>query len=474
MSKRLVTILWCIAGLLAALTLIVKSGQKKGNDAPTALSQGDVLLEDLPLKSIASIKIEDAENTVTLKKEETQWSVADRAGYEADFARLTRLLRSLTEVSIAQSRKAGPAFNERFGMNPDAESQDNHGTQVTFLNAEGEEVQSLSIGKTTSGEGSQASGKYIRLGSEPEAVYAVNDSLFDLSADPSEWLNGTFFAVNGIKSIALDPKKDTSVQGWTMNRLNAGSDFTIENLAAGRKPLADKLTPLKNILSSPRFEDVLSEEEAKEQRNESEARTLILKTFDGFTYTLDYAPTKPADAESESAASAYILKVAVTANLPAEREMKEGETEEEAKKADADFAAIQEALKDKLAKEQAFEGRSYRVADYVLSSINVGLDTLTEAKEEAVAAPIPQPSFGPLAPQPPLSPQERGTQAKPTTAVSPPIAIPPTAAPATDPTPEEKPAAEDGSNNADALNVLSDEDIQRIVEQAREAEESSQ
>lgn len=447
MSKRLVTILWCIAGLLAALTLIVKSGQKGGNNAPTALSQGEGLLEDLPLKDIATIQVKDAETSVTLQKEETQWSVAERAGYEADFARLTRLLRSLTEVSIAQSKKAGPAFNERFGMDPEAENQDNHGYQVTFLDAAGKEVQSLAIGKTTSGEGSQASGKYIRLGSEPDAVYAVNDSFYDLSAKATDWLNGAFISINGIKSIKLDPKEDKSIKGWTVNRMNAGSDFTIENVAAGRTPDAEKLTPLKNVLSSPRFEDVLTEEEAKEQRNEGESRTLTIETFDGFTYILDYAPTKPADAESEDSpapAAGYVLKVTVTADLSAEREKKESETEEEAKKADTDFAAIQSALKEKLKKEQAFGARHYLIADYTLSTLNVGVDGLTTAAEEAAPVatpPNPQPSFGPLAPQPPLAPQ----------------ATPP---------------AQNDNSNADALNVLSDEDIQRIIEQTQQAEDA--
>ena len=458
MSKRLVTILWCIAGLLAALTLIVKSGQERGNDTPTALSQGDILLKDLPLKSIAAIKIVDAENTVTLKKDDTQWSVAEREDYEADFAKLTRLLRSLTEASVAQSRKAGPAFNERFGMNPEAEAQDNHGTQVTFLDDGGKEVQSLSIGKTTSGEGSQVSGKYIRLGNEPEAVYAVNDSFSDLSADPKDWLNGVFFGINGIKSITLDPKNDTSIKGWTLNRMNAGSDFTVENLPADRKPRAEKLTALKNVLSSPGFEDVLTEEQAQAQRDESKARTLTLETFDGFTYLLDYAPAKPAEDAVENAAANDIVKVTVTANLPAEREKEEGETEEQAQQADADFAATQKALKAKLAKEEAFGGRYYLIADYVISIANEGLDALTEPKEE-VAPVIPQAPFSPLAPQAP-------------SAVSPPIAIPPTPAPAPKQNPAPKPAAESNANNADALNVLSEEDIQRIVEQAQQATES--
>ena len=145
MSKRLVTILWFIAGLLAALTLIVKSGQSRPNDEPANIAQGDTLLADLPLNEVGSITIEDFEQTTTIKKEENQWSVMERTGYKASFPKLTRLLRSLTEVSVTQSKKAGPAFNERFGMDPEAESKENHGYQITFFNEAGKKIKALSI-----------------------------------------------------------------------------------------------------------------------------------------------------------------------------------------------------------------------------------------------------------------------------------------------------------------------------------------
>lgn len=412
MSKRLVTILWSIVGLLAALTLVVKSNNSKNSDAPTALSQGETLLKDLSLTEVSTIKLESADHSVTLQKDEKQWSVAERSDYQADFAKLTRLLRSLTEAAVAQNKKAGPAFNERFGMDPDAKNQENHGYQLSFLNAEGKELSSLSIGKATAGEGSAtgSAGKYIRLGKEPEAIYAVNESFFDLTAKPADWLAGTFFSVTNIKDITLQPAKEDTIKGWSVSRKNAGSDFTIQNLAANLEPRPDQLNPLKNVLSGPSFEDVLTEEEAKERRDEGQARQITINTFDGFQYLLDYAPTKPKNAaETEEVeggaptAEDFILKVTVSANLPTERQKKEGETEEEAKKADADFASVQSQLKDKLAREQAFGERYYTIASYTLSALNVGAATLSKTPEPAASTPPPAlptapptPQFGPF------------------------------------------------------------------------------
>ena len=113
------------------------------------------------------------------------------------------------------------------------------------------------------------------------------------------------------------------------------------------------------------------------------------------------------------------------------------------------------------------ESATILVADYVLNVLNVGLDELTEVKQapEAITPPNPQPSFGPLAPNPPLTPQERG------------VRVNPTVTPAPEATSQDKPAqpAEQSDvNNADALNVLSEEDIERIIEQTRQAEEAEQ
>lgn len=454
MSKRLVTILWCIAGLLAALTLIVKYGQDQGNAQPAKIAQGEVLLEDLPLEELSTLRIEDAENTLTIQKEEGQWSVGERADYKADFAKLTRLLRSLTEVPVAQSKRAGPAFNERFGMDPEAESQDNHGYEIAFLNAEGQEIQTLLVGKDTSNKGPGSAGKYIRLGDEPEAIYAVNESFFDLTADPAAWLDREFFSISGIKSIALQTNGSDSIAGWTVSRSNANSDFTVQNLKDGRQPQADKLTPLKTVLSNPLFEDVFTSEEAQKKRDESRARQLTIETFDGFKYVLDYAPAKTGETPSEGEdgdTSGYLLAVEVTANLATEREKGEGESAEEAAKADAEFAAEQKRLQEKLAREQALGGRYYRIANFTLSPLDIGLDAIAKpagsgADEGANTPPPPQQGFGPLAP-PPLP-------------TNPPAPTPPTA-----PSGVESPAVQTGgANNSDALNALSEEDIKRIVE----------
>lgn len=421
MSKRLVIILWSVVAVLAALTLAVNSGRNRAAESPTKLTTGSKLLGKLPVKEIASVRFEDAENTATLTRGETQWSVAERGDYKVDFAKFSNVLRVITEATVAQSLPAGPAFNESFGMDPEAQSQENHGYQITFLNAAGKEIESLTIGKATSGDslqqgrrGQAALGHYVRLGSEPGAVYAVNDPFYGISGDPADWIDQSFIAIEGIQSVDLATPNEEAVQGWTLTRESLTADFTSSNLPAGRTLDPAMINPIKNVLSSPTLNDVLTEEEAKERRDESQARQLVIKTFDGFRYTIDYAPEKSEEEEESSGGQNLIAKVTVAGEITATREKKEGESEEEAKKAEAAFAARKKILEEKLAREQGFGDRHYALSSYPFTPVNVGLEELTKEAQE----PEPAPASSTI-------PQSLQRPAEPRSAVTPPIAVPP-------------------------------------------------
>ncbi len=474
MSKRLVTILWGIVGLLAAFTLIVKSSQNDNNSAPTEREQGEVIFKNLPLAKIASMKIEGASETVTITKEEDQWSLQERNGYEIDFPKLTRFLRSLTEAAIAQSRKAGPAFDNRFGMDSKSDIQEEHGYKLTFQDAQGENIQTLTIGKSIAAQGARVTGKYLRLGNEKDAVYAVNENFPDLTTKVTDWLSKEFIAIDGIQSIQLETPKGDIINGWSVARNTEDSEFAILELTANREPQSDKLSALKNILSAPQFEDVLTEEEAKEKRDEEKVRKITISTFDGLVYNLEYAPLKSKSSELEegvSISSGFVMKVDVSANLPSERTAAEDETEEEAKAAEAEFLAKQEEVKKKLAREQPYSSYYYLVADYTLSALNIGKDALAKpvAKSDLVAPTIATPRPSPLAPAAPV-------------VTTPPVVIPPAPAAQQVVEAEEAPPAthnaEDSENsdqseepnNSDALNVLSEEDIERIMKDTLESE----
>ena len=439
MSKRLVTILWIIAGLCAAMVAFAKFGQSRNGNSPTALAPGARLLKDFPASQIATVKIENADSTATISKgADGKWTVTERQDYAANFPKLTRLILSLTESSVAQNMKGGIAYNQRFGMDSESENQEDHGYQLTFLDEDGKQLDALSLGKSTevSGPGA-ASGKYVRLASEPQSIYTVTESFYEASADPTLWLNKEFFGISGIASIAMNPGEGNKIENWSLSRKNAESEFVVDNLPDGHEVQTDKLSPLESVLSAPQFEDVLTSEEAQARRDEGLARELTITTFDGFQYLINYAPEKAKEMEEgdleepDSANGDYIVQVTVSANLPEARVKREGESAEEAKQAEAGFQAHRTELQKKLSEEQTYNEHHYLVASYTFSQLDITLDDIAKAAEPELAPPLPQ-GPGPFRP----APQNGG--------------------------------------NADALNSLSEEDIQRLVEQARQNQAGGQ
>lgn len=469
MSKRLVIILWSLAGVLAAMTIIVKSSQNDSGQS-TELATGDLLLDDLKLEQVTRIKIEDGEHTSTVTKAEEGWTLEER-DFPANFDKLFQNLKTLKEVTVTQNMKAGPAYDERFGMDATAKGEEEHGIYLTFLDAKGNELEQVKVGKATEAEntgfGGRAQGKYVRLGSEPSAVYVVNDSFFNLSADPKDWLKPGFISVQGAKKIDLALPNEEGEEGWTLTRESVTDDFTMENVPQGLEALPESLTSMKSVLSSASFQDVLSEEEAKEKRDESKARQLVVETFDGFRYVIDFAPEKvtvPENLEegtiTPATSESYILTFKVSADLPDEREKGQEEDEAQAKAADEAFEAEQERLKTKLAEEQSLAGRWFSVAKWTLDSVNKPLSDLTKpvAKTEAKA-----PTEAPKAePTPAAQPRE---------VVTPPIAIPPLEAPAEDAGEEGEEPAE--TNNSNLFESLGEEDIKRIAEEAARADQAA-
>lgn len=440
MSKRVVIILWSIAGLLAAITIVVKSNRSDSQPSPTLLATGDLLLEDFPLPEIATMTLSDADSTVTIQKGESQWLVAERENYPVDFNRFSELVRTLTQVTIAQSMKASPAFNKRFGMDPEASTQEDHGYEVTLADSEGKTLAAIQIGKLTNAQQYGAalggeSGRYLRIAKDPEAVYAVNNAISALNGDPAAWLDTTFLQVRNISSLTFEPAPGTGLTAWSMSRSDASEGFTMAAPPEGMELDPEKAKPLENTLSRPLFSDVITEAEALERRDASMERTLTISTFDGLTYRVTYAPEAPSgETTSEGDDANFIVSFTLEGELKTERTPAEGETEEAAKLAEEAFAKRLQAVQSTLASTVAMADRHFLVPDYVFSQFDISQSALLREKE---MAPAPLPS--------PLQPEVIGDSST------------------TDPI-----AAPRQPGNPDALNRLSEEDLQRIIQEAQQ------
>ena len=400
MSKSQVLILWIIAAVLGVAVTTVRINSGKGPAAATKFQRGDKLVASFPAREVATVVISSGGGSATVRKSEAGWVVAERADYPANSQLLGDFLTTLTEVEVSQALEAGPSYDQRFGMDASAKQEDEHGLHVVFQDAAGKELSTLALGKSTDADssadpmammmGGGKSGRFVRTGADPDSVYVIDENFPRVTANPKDWLNEKFLEIKKITAITLSAPGDDSVTPWTLTRDNDTADFSLDGLGPDEAMKNAAVSPLKNLFSFARFEDVLSAEDAATLRDATGARQAVLTTSEGLTYTIDLAPkrsTPPAEGETRPpAGDNYLLTVQVTAELPEERVPGAEEKPEDTTRLNEEFATQQSALKKTRAEQQKLQGHIYEVTKWTVNSL---IKTRAELVEPNAPAPVP-------------------------------------------------------------------------------------
>jgi hypothetical protein len=347
-------------------------------------------------------------------KKDGKWTVAQRENYPANTINVNEFIRTLAELKVTRSLEAAPSFAPRFGMDESSNKPEDRGLTATFKDAAGKELAKVSLGKNI--EGSQESspmgampvGRYIRNHADESGFYAVNEMFFSVSADITRWLAEEFIAPDKIKSVSLSQKGSNTV-AWKLERDAENAEFKLADIKPDEALNNENVTPMKNLFSYARFEDVVTSADVAERADAAGKRNAIIETFDGFTYNLTITPPKPATGSTTSAPDKLLMTVAVSANLPTQRSKAEGEKPEQAKAKDEEFAARIKTLNEKLAKEQSLAGRTFEVSKNTLDALLKERETLVKKAEPSPApAPAPDTKAIEAITQPIKAPDEKG------------------------------------------------------------------
>jgi hypothetical protein len=431
MNKRQITVLWIIAVVLVVALIAVNSSRKDGFQSATERTRGETLIKELPAAEVAGLTIRNGDNTVTMKRNESGWVVAERDDYPANTRNINELIRTIAEVKVTQGIEADPEFAPRFGMDPVAEDDAEKGTEVVMADASGKELAKLTFGRnlesgsSASPFGGGATGRFVLNHADASGVYVTSELFPTLTADVTRWLDDSFLRVEKIQSVAVSkPGQENEIQ-WKLTRPDENAEFALEGKKDEENLDTTAINPIKNLFSYARFEDVVPAADADEAWDKDKRQTAVIETVEGFTYNVTFGPKK---SESEGA-DTYLMRVTTTASIPAERKKGEGETEEDAKQKDEAFAERKKELEEKLADAKKLEGVTYQVTKFTVDPLlkdRIGL---------IMSAPPAQPQAGgpsvtpPMLQRPPSAPASPPRRAQ---AVTPPIAIPPAPQPEED------------------------------------------
>lgn len=420
MNKRQVIILWIIALVLGVAVTTVKISQNQKTDSSIKRSPGQTLLENFDAAEASSVEVRGATSTVTLVRKDSKWSVAERDSYPAKGSFVNDFLRTLSEVKVTQGKEAGPSFAPRFGMDESATSAADRGLTATIKDASGKELAKVSLGKNIESTnpnpnpmmgGSNAVGRYIRNHADSSAFYAVSEMFPSVSDEAKSWLNDEFINPEKIRFITTS-QADKPEFTWKLSRIADSAEFVLDG--ATEKEVLDSSvsSSAKTLLGNARFDDIVPSAKVAERAIPEKARTVLLETFDGFTYKLTLTPAKPSAAAAGT--ETILLTVDVSAQLATERPKVSDEKPEDAKTKDSEFAAKLKTLNEKLTREKAFAGITFEMSQATV-------ETLLKDRASLIAKPATDAAAAPN----PLQQLPGGMIANPPVeAVTPPVSLP--------------------------------------------------
>ncbi|MEP6549181.1 MAG: DUF4340 domain-containing protein [Gammaproteobacteria bacterium] len=257
--RRFITLL--IAAVLAISGALYLSTQRNlPRDA-----RGGALLPGLAgeIDTVTSLTVRrgSATPTVTLHSHDGRWTVAERADYPADVAKLRKLLLALSDAKLVEEKTSNPASFPIIGVE-DPSLPKAGGAEISFLAKDGKHA--VIVGKPI------GQGNFVRRGGE-NTSYTIEPGI-TFEAEPRYWIEARLLDIPAAKvqSVAIKPATGSAYSvhrapaagaagsGASPTPAAAAADgFSLEGTPPGRKA-ADTaaLAPSPSAFSGLTVDDV--------------------------------------------------------------------------------------------------------------------------------------------------------------------------------------------------------------------------
>jgi hypothetical protein len=204
------------------------------------------LANELNTVTALSVRKGSAIPAVTVHKSGAEWSVAERADYPADIAKLRKLLQSLADAKIVEEKTSNPANFPIIGVEDPAQPGAT-GAEITVTTDHGKLA--VIIGKPA------GNGNFARRSGENKS-YIIEPSI-SFETEPRFWIDSRLIDVP-VKSIQSIEVKPATGAGYALHRMKPDAEgFSLDGTPPGRKPVdPTALAPSATILSGLNAEDV--------------------------------------------------------------------------------------------------------------------------------------------------------------------------------------------------------------------------
>lgn len=267
--------LMLVAVTLAAAVLVVlldRPGDSGSREVPATLLPG--LQGTINELAAVDIVAPGGQIAVSLRRDDERWRIPERDGYEADFAQVLDLLRTLAEVGVEAPKTDNPDWYSHLGVQ-DVSEPDATGRRIDFP---GREIASVIIGQVDpTGEAS-----YARRADEAQSW--LLDAVVEVPVDPVAWLER---GIMDIPSADIAQVVIRHADGEVVRLDRAGEEeptFVLRDVPEGREAGGEwKRNAIANGLRALNLEDV----RRFQPPVPDDATRVLFTTVDGLNFVAD-------------------------------------------------------------------------------------------------------------------------------------------------------------------------------------------
>ncbi len=399
MKSKSLLILGGVA-VTAGVAVLIKGYYNAATFSSPPAGVGQPALKDFRPGDVASFIVKDSKKQVEVALKDGKWVVVSRDNFPASITAANEVTDTALALKVQKVETGvGKSLYPRLGLaeSGDGVKEEEVGKQLTFKDASGKELAGLTVGKMTPPDfsretmdlsGPKPAPQWIQV-KGVDAVYQTTNGYNKLEGDPKGWLDkDTFFKVEKHKSVTVTGP--TPEESWKLTRDTEAGELKLDAPKPGEEFDKDKATSQGSLFSYVSFLDVLPAAEKDKAALDKPLTSVVIETFDGLTYTIKAGAKQPPD---ESGPEAQFMSFTVTGNIqdpapftapapaapapPAADAKPEDKAkfdeanaayqialakwQEDKRKADEQVEGIK-TLKEKLAKEQAIQGRIFIVA----------------------------------------------------------------------------------------------------------------
>ena len=323
---------------------------------------------EIDLSRVKKVTFTSKDKTVTLVND-GGWKVVERYGYPVNMDNLDKFITALCDCRILREMELSDELKSEMKLTDDAGA-----VTVKLMDGDGKDLRTLVCGITHDkesdggnmpqgmmmmGGGNMPDGRFILL-ADGRAVL-VPDTLYSVDSAVASWLDKDFFKIGDMKSAEL---LEGGKSLWKMARGSKSDDLKLDAPTPEGKELdTSKISSVKSAFSWMRFNDVADPAAKPEAIGMDKAKSMVVKDFDGFTYTMTFG--------AAVGDKRYLKLEKAEWDGETVRKPVDGEKPEDKAKLDAEFAAKVKENQAKAASMNEQYGKwIYEVGTYSLGNVD--------------------------------------------------------------------------------------------------------